>query len=176
MYIRQDQQAAANLVGSLTVNTIVRNSTAMEKHPALKYAVLDAKGVVVKEAVLSALPLSAGAALEFRQSITVADPHAWNGRKDPYLYTLRVSTLDGETVTDVVEQPVGFRSFHVDPQQGFFINGQHLGLHGVSRHQDHLDEGWAIKQSDYQLDFDNMMEMGCTRSASGPLSASASNV
>ena len=35
------------------------------------------------------------------------------------------------------------RSFRVDPAQGFFLNGRHMPLQGVSRHQDMLDKGWA---------------------------------
>ena len=48
------------------------------------------------------------------------------------------------TVTDVVSVPLGFRSFAVDAAQGFSLNGQYLDLHGVNRHQDRLNMGWAI--------------------------------
>jgi beta-galactosidase len=71
-------------------------------------------------------------------------------------------TLAAGGKTDVVEQPVGLRFYRVDPSQGFFLNGEHLALHGVNRHQDHLDEGWAITLADHQNDFALMMEMGCT--------------
>ena len=45
---------------------------------------------------------------------------------------------------DAVTETFGFRSFHVDPERGFFLNGKSYPLHGVSRHQDRLDMGWAL--------------------------------
>ena len=38
----------------------------------------------------------------------------------------------GSQRVDVVAQPLGFRWFSVDPDKGFFLNGRHYDLHGVS--------------------------------------------
>ena len=51
--------------------------------------------------------------------------------------------------TDVVSQPLGFRSFAVDPDTGFSLNGQPYDLHGVNRHQDRQDMGWAITNREH---------------------------
>lgn len=39
----------------------------------------------------------------------VAEPHLWNGVKDPYLYTLDIYLLSGEEVLETVTTEIGFR-------------------------------------------------------------------
>ena len=159
VYVRQDHVDADN--AKLTVKIALHNRG---PSPSLKFELLDAVGQIVasRNQSFPRLPLAPGDTVPFEMPMELAHPHLWNGRKDPYLYTMRVTVLDAQTVTDVVEQPVGLRFFRVDPNQGFFLNGEHLALHGVNRHQDHLDEGWAITLADHQNDFSLMMEMGCT--------------
>jgi beta-galactosidase len=146
----------------LAVDVVCRNAGKESKKVSTLCEVLDADKKVVGSQSESFTPVAAGANFRFGHSFEVKNPHLWNGRKDPYLYTLRATVMEGQTVIDTVEQPVGFRFFHVDPEKGFFLNGQPYRLYGVNRHQDHLDEGWAITLADHQLDFANMMEMGCT--------------
>jgi beta-galactosidase len=50
----------------------------------------------------------------------------------------------------------------VDPEKGFFLNGQPYHLHGVDRHQERFGKGWAISQADQDEDIKLMSEMGCT--------------
>jgi beta-galactosidase len=50
----------------------------------------------------------------------------------------------------------------VDPDKGFFLNGEPYHLHGVDRHQDRLDKGWAISEADQDEDIQLIREMGCT--------------
>src|SRR5262245_53691480 len=98
----------------------------------------------------------------FSLQTTVANPHLWQGRADPYVYTsYTVVSTDGQA-RDVVVQPVGFRSFRVDANQGFFLNGNYLDLRGVNRHQDLLDYGWATSRDDDDRDFSLISEIGAT--------------
>lgn len=65
---------------------------------------------------------------------SIKNPHLWNGRKDPFMYRTEVTLLaDGKEIDKVV-QPLGLRFYHIDAEQGFFLNGEHLKLHGVCRH------------------------------------------
>jgi beta-galactosidase len=159
VYIRQDKVDADD--ASLTITSVLHNSTA-DKATTVKCELLDAGGSVVATANTTTAHLPAGDVVPCAQTMTLTHPHLWNARKDPYLYTMRITVLDGATATDVVEQTIGLRFFRVDPQQGFILNGQSYRLYGVNRHQDHLDEGWAITLADHQNDFNNMMELGCT--------------
>jgi len=76
---------------------------------------------------------------------------------------MRVTVKEGGgTIDDEETQPLGLRFFRVDPNRGFFLNGVSYPLHGVSRHQDRIDMGWAIGSAQQTQDFDLIMEMGCT--------------
>ena len=56
-----------------------------------------------------------------KEELTLNQVHLWDGKEDPYLYTLRAELLDaGNTeVLDSVELQFGCRTFFVDPQKGF---------------------------------------------------------
>jgi len=90
----------------------------------------------------------------------VDDPHLWHGIEDPYCYQAEVSLSDGETVLDRVTVNYGYRSFHVDPDTGFWLNGRSFPLHGVSRHQDRENKGWAVSNEDHEEDIAIIKEMG----------------
>jgi hypothetical protein len=79
------------------------------------------------------------------------------------MYTVVVTVLDGSgNPVDQVTQPLGFRSYYVDPNNGFFLNGQPYDLHGVDFHQDRLNEGWAISDADQIQDIGLIQEIGAT--------------
>ncbi len=92
--------------------------------------------------------------------LNVEAPHLWNGRPDPYLYTARVRLMDAGDEMDAVTETFGFRGFHVDPERGFYLNGKPYPLHGVSRHQDRLDMGWAITPKEHEEDMALIEEVG----------------
>ena len=92
--------------------------------------------------------------------IDVKNPHLWNGLADPYCYTAEASILSGEEVLDTVSVLYGYRSFRVDAETGFYLNGKSLPLHGVARHQDRLDKGWAISKADHEEDVALIKELG----------------
>lgn len=92
--------------------------------------------------------------------IDVKAPHMWHGMEDPYCYTAVAKIVKGEDVLDTVEVTYGYRSFHVDPNTGFWLNGKNVPLRGVSRHQDRLDKGWAISKADHEEDIALIKELG----------------
>ena len=82
--------------------------------------------------------------------------HLWNGLDDPYLYTLKAVSDS----TDEVEVRFGCRSYRVDAQKGFFLNGRSYPLRGVSRHQDHKGTGNALTLDMHQEDMAIIKEIG----------------
>ena len=92
--------------------------------------------------------------------IDVKNPHKWHGMEDPYCYTATAAIVkDGEAV-DEVTVTYGYRSFRVDAATGFWLNGKNVPLHGVSRHQDRQDKGWAISKADHEEDCALIKEVG----------------
>lgn len=92
--------------------------------------------------------------------LAVRSPRLWNGRSDPYLYTTVTEVRRGDSIIDAWEEPIGFRYFSIDPDKGLFLNGVHLKLRGVSRHQDYEGVGSAMTREMHKKDFDIFEEMG----------------
>ena len=92
----------------------------------------------------------------------IENVHLWNGRKDPYLYCCEAEIVEGETVLDNVCSRFGCRTFKIDPDNGFILNGEEYPLRGVSRHQDRLGVGNALLPEHHAEDIDFIMEVGAT--------------
>lgn len=92
--------------------------------------------------------------------MSIDKPHLWNGRKDPFMYRVEVTLSSGGKVVDKVVQPLGLRFYRVDPEKGFFLNGEHLKLQGVCRHQDRAERGNALYKMHHDEDAEIMVEMG----------------
>ncbi len=94
--------------------------------------------------------------------LVIENVRRWNGRKDPYLYTAVVELLEGDAVLDCVTTRFGCRTFEIDPDRGFILNGEEYPLRGVSRHQDHWGFGNALLPEHHQEDIDLICEVGAT--------------
>ena len=95
-------------------------------------------------------------------TFTLANVHLWNGRKDPYLYCCEVEIVENGEVLDNVCNRFGVRSFRIDPDNGFILNGEEYPLRGVSRHQDRLGVGNALLPEHHEEDIDLICEVGAT--------------
>ena len=95
-------------------------------------------------------------------NFTLENVHLWHGRKDPYLYCCEAELVENDQVIDNVCTRFGCRSFKIDPNNGFILNGEEYPLRGVSRHQDRLGIGNALLPEHHEEDIDLIMEMGAT--------------
>lgn len=94
--------------------------------------------------------------------LTIANPHLWNGRKSPYLYTVKVElTRDGKVI-DSQSVTTGLRSFSVDVNKGFILNGEHLDLHGVCRHEEGYKTGNLYNEAAMRKDARLVYDLGST--------------
>lgn len=118
----------------------------------VKYTVLDAEGNTVATAET--------AADSPKVTVELSNVHLWNGRKDPYLYTATAELCDGGEVLDNISTRFGCRTFKIDPEKGFFLNGVSYPLRGVSRHQDRWGLGNALLPEHHKEDIELICEMG----------------
>lgn len=95
-------------------------------------------------------------------SVTIHNAHLWQGREDPFLYHASAELLCAGQVVDKLDTQFGCRSFSVDPQQGFILNGTPYPLRGVSRHQDWRGAGNALTREMMDADMDILLELGAT--------------
>ena len=133
----------------IKVQTYVTNKISSQK---VKLEIKDAEGTVVAASTTDL----AEAELEIK------DVHLWHGRKDPYLYTCEASLLEGENVVDTVSSRFGCRTFKIDPENGFILNGEEYPLRGVSRHQDRIGFGNALLKEHHEEDMELICEVGAT--------------
>ncbi len=92
--------------------------------------------------------------------LTIKNVHLWHGTADPYLYSCRAVLLDDGDEVDVVSTRFGCRSFKIDPQKGFILNGKEYPLRGVSRHQDRIGIGNALLPEHHKEDMELIKEVG----------------
>lgn len=118
----------------------------------LFYQIKDADGTVVAEDRQSVNTTEV--------TLKIPNVHLWNGRKDPYLYTAEVILFEGTEALDMVSTRFGCRTFKIDPEKGFILNGESYPLHGVSRHQDRWGIGNALLREHHEEDMELICEMG----------------
>ena len=99
---------------------------------------------------------------ETTASFVIENVHLWHGRKDPYLYCCEAELMENGEVIDNVCTRFGCRSFKIDPDNGFILNGEEYPLRGVSRHQDRWGFGNALLPEHHEEDIELICEVGCT--------------
>lgn len=96
----------------------------------------------------------------FEFDLVIKNPKLWNGTENPYLYNCVVTLLvDGREV-DRINIATGLRYFEFNEEKGFFLNGKHLKLKGVSRHQDRAKVGNALLKEHQIEDMELIRDMG----------------
>ncbi len=120
----------------------------------LMYTIRDAEGKVIAADKVGVKETSA--------TFRIKKVHRWHGRKDPYLYTADVCLVDAGKTVDNVSTRFGCRTYEIDPERGFILNGEEYPLRGVSRHQDRWGVGNALLPEHHDEDMDLICEMGAT--------------
>ena len=99
---------------------------------------------------------------EKKVNFEIKNVHLWHGRRDPYLYCCECEIVEGDDIIDNVCSRFGCRTFKIDPEKGFILNGEEYPLRGVSRHQDRLGFGNALLPEHHKEDMEYIFEVGCT--------------
>lgn len=118
----------------------------------INYIIKDAEGNIIAQKQSS----------ELKADITIENVHLWHGRKDPYLYTAELQLVEGSAVLDNISTRFGCRSYLIDSERGFILNGEEYALRGVSRHQDRWGYGNALLPEHHREDIELIMEVGAT--------------
>lgn len=141
------------------VVTKVSNGTTKAETYVVRSNLFSKEGKLLKT-LTGQVTVGARTTLPVSQQLVLDNPHLWNGTANPYLYKVKVSLWQKERMLDEVVQPLGLRYYSVDPDKGFLLNGEHLALHGVCRHQDRFGKGNALSPEDHTGDLSMIREMG----------------
>ena len=144
------------------VGARVRNDSEQSGTVVLRTLLVDAQGHVAGQQEQS-VTVAPGSVVERIANVAVAHPHLWQGMEDPYLYrvVMELSNTPSQ-LEDRVSLPFGIRQVRFDPNNGLFLNGKHVAVHGVGYHQDREGKGWASEPADVAADEATMREMGVT--------------
>ena len=146
---------------NLQVTTVVSNANPGAATVTVLATITDASTNIVTT-LTNVVTLGASSGSNVVANTTITNPHLWNGLSDPYLYQAFIEVYNGTNRTDWISQPLGFRYYSVTATNGFYLNGQHYDLHGVNKHQDWLNYGWAVTNGQRDVDFSVIKEIGAT--------------
>ena len=118
----------------------------------IRYTILDKQGNAVAQLESA----------DTNVTLNIPSVHRWHGRKDPYLYTATAELIEDGKVLDNISSRFGCRTFKIDPDNGFILNGEEYPLRGVSRHQDRWGKGNALSKEDHKEDIELIYEVGAT--------------
>ncbi|MBA3822715.1 MAG: glycoside hydrolase family 2 protein [Ktedonobacterales bacterium] len=159
LFVRQTNVSAA--AANLQVTTEVWNDGGTPQNVTLNAVIVDGSNTTV-QTLTATQSVAAHSGYTFVQTTTISNPHLWDGQRDPYLYHVYAQVQTGATVNDLVAEPLGLRSYAIDVNNGFFLNGHYLDLHGVNFHQDRINQGWAVTNAELDQDFNLAASMGST--------------
>ena len=120
--------------------------------------------------IYSATSASTGEEMTFTKVIT--NPHLWNGKSDPYLYTVTLEIYEGNDIYHRFVRPYGLRYYEYvindtekvgtssNPYTGFLLNGSPYLLRGCCMHDDIDGKANALDETDYDNTFATIQELG----------------
>lgn len=145
-------------IAKVTIHTRVVNETSSEAvEIELMSEVLDGEKVVGSDTVPESLNEGEH---EYVQAIEVKKPRLWSPNS-PALYQLRTTVKVSGEVKDEYYTTFGIRTFRFDPDEGFFLNGEHMKFKGVCLHHDNGCLGAKVYARAAERKIEILKGMGC---------------
>ena len=162
----QVDHAAAHL----TIQTTVRNGDPSSRSFSLVSRVMDAAGKVIAS-TSDPEQLAGRQDATFSQHIGLHDALLWSP-EHPSLYTLATTIRAGDTAVDKELTTFGVRTLRFDPNQGFFLNGRRVEIHGMCVHHDFPGVGVAAPDNLWAWRIAKLQALGANawRCAHNPVS------
>lgn len=155
--VRQYEVSGAS--AKIDVTTRVRNANPSNVQATALVTIYDRQGNKVTEGQKT-VSLAANEDADVMSTLTVSNPHLWNGTIDPYLYRVVVSLKQGGKEVDSSVQPLGLRYYSVSKTDGFMLNGKSYPLRGFASHDEHMDKARAATDADRLRDLEIIRNSG----------------
>ena len=141
------------------IETVVENRNSKDVCGAVRSTILDGDKIIAT-ATTKTQSFCFASKTEVMQKLWVSKPKRWDV-DSPYLYTVKTEMLDGEgCVIDESSERIGFRTFRIDADKGFFLNDRPLKIMGTCNHQDHAGVGVAVPDSVQYYRIQRLKDMG----------------
>ncbi len=141
------------------VETMLENSNYADKTASVRVGIYDGEKLIT-ENQSKPTAVAFASMLPVVQTLSVSRPVRWD-IDNPKLYTVKCEVLDesGEVI-DSHSEKIGFRTFRIDADKGFFLNERPLKIKGTCNHQDHAGVGVAIPDSLQYYRIKRLKELG----------------
>ena len=143
---------------TVEAQTTLENSLYTSAEVAVHTAIFDGETLVC-EHTADKVKLSFDSQKAVTQKLPVMDPVRWD-IDNPKLYTVVTEIMQNGEVIDSEKTRIGFRTFHMDAEKGFFLNGRPMKIKGTCNHQDHAGVGVAVPDSVQYYRIKRLKEMG----------------
>jgi beta-galactosidase len=144
---------------TVSVRSAVENHLDTESNIEVKVELFDPDGKSVATSTKSELAQDGGTC-ELEQWLVVLKPKRWD-LDNPNLYTVKTTVLKDGKKVDTAINTFGFRTFKFTANDGFYLNGRRVQLHGVNLHHDQGPLGGAFYTRAMERQLEIMREMGC---------------
>lgn len=123
------------------IQTHIRNESDEEQPVFFKATLTGSEGHSM-EVISEKSTIEPGTEIELSQGFLVKNPLLWSPNK-PELYQLDIELFANNNSMDHFTQKIGIRKIEMN-DDGFFLNGEKLYIHGTNRHQEYPYVGYAI--------------------------------
>lgn len=154
------QANVSEISADLSILTKLRNTNLTAASVVVEVLLKDATGTIIKTFSDTKNILANDTSTSIITG-KIDHPHLWDGINDPYLYKVEVVLKINDQIVDNSIQPLGFRYFNVDPDNGFILNGKPYPLRGICLHEEKKDKGRAVSDADRKEAIDMLRETGC---------------
>ena len=131
VYVHADNIDPLAKSATVTVEAEVANESAAAESVTLSFDLYDRAGTKVLTQTGTPQSVPAGGKATLTASAPMTGAHLW-APDFPYVYTARSSLAVGGSVVDIVDNPLGVRTFTFSATNGFKINGHSYFLAGFS--------------------------------------------
>ncbi len=144
----------------IRIETTLDNLDAAQSQIDLTSYIINPDNLVVAKVSHSGGVVEAQGLKTYVQTATIRDPQLWSIQTPTMYSVLSVLETDGRII-DQVRTPFGIRTFRFDPDEGFFLNDEHVTLKGVCVHHDAGPVGAAVPSGMWRRRLEMLKEIGC---------------
>jgi beta-galactosidase len=149
-----------NNLADIATETIVINESKSSKTISVFQTILDASNKIISTDSTKNILMNVFEEKNVINVLHVTNPHLWS-IDTPYLHKLITTVFSDGKLVDKYETTFGIRTIHFDAEEGFYLNGKHLELHGTDNHQDAAGVGTAVPDALIEYRIKKLKSFGC---------------
>lgn len=156
-FVKTPSVSATN--ASVEINLNVQNLSASNQMVTVHNVIFDGQGKQVEDGTIEAIAINASSNKDLKQTLTVTNPALWSP-DSPALYSVVSSLMVNGSNVGNYTTVFGIRSFELNANTGFWLNGKQVKINGVCLHHDLGALGAAVNTRAIEKRFEMLKQMG----------------